>query len=140
MGSSQETNILGSSSFSLSTFARIHLSYDEDPYFLVPQISNRSLRSSRRFLSLRAFRKYLSRYNVNPSWTDTVQLATEPLCWAMGRPGFYTIKFAPTKRPTVLALSATTWEQVAVSPKTATGCCRIRFLQAEEGYYCTFSF
>ena len=56
-----------------------------------------------------------------------------------GRPGFYTINLAPTKRPTVLALSATTYEQVAVSPETVMGCHRIRFLQAKEGYYCTFS-
>ena len=52
-------------------------------------------------------------------------------------PGFYTINFAPTKRPTVLALSATTCEHVAVSPETAMGCRRIRFLQVEEGYNCT---
>ena len=43
------------------------------------------------------------------------------------------------KRPTVLALLATTCVQVAVSPETAMWCRRIRFLQAEEGYYCTFS-
>ena len=36
------------------------------------------------------------------------------------------------KRPTVLTLSATTCEQVAVSPETAMGCRRIRFLQAER--------
>ena len=36
------------------------------------------------------------------------------------------------KRPTVLALSATTYVQVAVSPETAMGCRRIRFLQAER--------
>ena len=36
------------------------------------------------------------------------------------------------KRPTVLALSATTCAQVAVSPETAMGCRRIRFLQAER--------
>ena len=53
-------------------------------------------------------------------------------------PGSYTFIFAPTKRATVLALSATACEQVAVSPETAMGCCRIRFLQEEEGYYCTF--
>ena len=35
------------------TFVRIHLSYDEDPYFLVQQISNRSLQSSHRFILLR---------------------------------------------------------------------------------------
>ena len=54
-------------------------------------------------------------------------------------PGSYTFIFAPTKRPTVLALSATTCEQVAISPETAMGCRRIRFLQAEEGNYCTLS-
>ena len=43
------------------------------------------------------------------------------------------------KRPTVLALSATTCEQVVVSPETAMGCRRIRSLQEKEGYYCTFS-
>ena len=37
------------------------------------------------------------------------------------------------KRPTVLALSATTCAQVAVSPETAMGCRRISFLQAERG-------
>ena len=37
------------------------------------------------------------------------------------------------KRPTVLALSATTCAQVTVSPETAMGCRRIRFLQAERG-------
>ena len=42
------------------------------------------------------------------------------------------------KRPTVLALSATTCAQVAVSPETAMGCRRIRFLQEDEGCYCTF--
>ena len=36
------------------------------------------------------------------------------------------------KRPTVLALSATTCAQVAVSPETAMGCRIIRFLQAER--------
>ena len=40
----------------------------------------------------------------------------------------------------MLALSATTCEQVVVSPETAMGCHRTRFLQAEEGYYYTFSF
>ena len=54
-------------------------------------------------------------------------------------PGSYTFIYQPTKRPTVLALSATTCEQVAVSPEIAMGCRRIRFLQAKEGYYCTFS-
>ena len=54
-------------------------------------------------------------------------------------PGFYNFIFAPTKIPIVLALSETTCEHVAVSPETAMGCHRIRFLQAEEGYYCTFS-
>ena len=52
-------------------------------------------------------------------------------------PGSYNFIFAPTKRPIVLALSATTCEQVAVSPETAMGCHRIRFLQEKEGYYCT---
>ena len=33
----------------------------------------------------------------------------------------YTFNFAPTKIPTVLALSATTCEQVAVSPEIAMG-------------------
>ena len=37
------------------------------------------------------------------------------------------------KRPTVLALSATTCAQVAVSPETAMGCRRIMFLHAERG-------
>ena len=36
------------------------------------------------------------------------------------------------KRPIVLALSATACEQVAVSPETAMGCRRIRFLQVER--------
>ena len=55
-------------------------------------------------------------------------------CWAEGAdPGSYAFIFAPTNRPTVLALSAATYEQVAVSPKTAMGCRRIRFLQAERG-------
>ena len=53
--------------------------------------------------------------------------------------GSYTFNFAPTKRTTVLALSTTTCEQVGVSPETAMGCCRIRFLQVKEGYYYTFS-
>ena len=39
----------------------------------------------------------------------------------------------------MLALSATTCKQVAVSLETTMGCRRIRFLQAQEGYYCTFS-
>ena len=55
-------------------------------------------------------------------------------------PGFYTFIFQPTKRPIVLALSATTYEHVTVSPETTMGCHKIKFLQAEEGYYCTFSF
>ena len=54
-------------------------------------------------------------------------------------PGSYTFIFTPKNRPTVLALSVTTCKHVAVSPETAMGCRRIRFLQAEEGYYCTFS-
>ena len=36
------------------------------------------------------------------------------------------------KRPTVLALSATTYAQVEISPETTMGCRRIRFLQAER--------
>ena len=36
------------------------------------------------------------------------------------------------KGPTVLALLATTYEHVAVSPKTAMECRKIRFLQAER--------
>ena len=61
------------------------------------------------------------------------------VCWVDGEdPGSYAFIFAPTNRPTMLALSATTYEQVAVSPETAMGCHRIRFLQAKEGYYCTF--
>ena len=53
--------------------------------------------------------------------------------------GYYTFIFAPTKGATVLALLEKTCEQVAISPETAMGCRRTRFLQAEEGYYCTFS-
>ena len=53
--------------------------------------------------------------------------------------GSYTFIFQPTKRPIVLALSTKTCEQVAVSPEIAMGCHRIRVLQAEEGYYYTFS-
>ena len=69
-----------------------------------------------------------------------VQPETEPICWADGAdPGSYAFIFAPTNRPTVLALSATTREQVAVSLETAMGCRRIRFLQSKEGYYCNFS-
>ena len=49
-------------------------------------------------------------------------------------PGSYPFIFTPTNRPTVLALSAKTYEQVSVSPETAIGCHRIRFLQAKEGY------
>ena len=36
------------------------------------------------------------------------------------------------KRPTMLALSETTCPQVVVSPETAMGCHRIRFLQAKR--------
>ena len=115
------------------TFARSRLSYDEDLYFLVQQISDRYLRSNHRFPLLMASKTYPSRYDVNPSWADTVQPATEPICWAMGRPEFYTFYLRTNKRPTVLALLATTCEQVAVSPETAMGCRRIRFLQAKRG-------
>ena len=69
-----------------------------------------------------------------------VQPTTEPICWLLRvDPGSYTFIYQPTKRPIVLALLETTYEQVAVSPETAMGCHRIRFLQVEEGYYCTFS-
>ena len=121
------------------TFARSRLSYNEDPYFLVQQISDRYLRSSHRFLLLRPSKTYPSKYDINPSWAETVQPAMKPICWAMGRPRFYTFYLRTNKRPSVLALSATTCEQVAVSTETAMVCHRIRFLQAEEGYYCTFS-
>ena len=78
------------------------------------------------------------------------QLAKDPLC-SLNRDhrpigvglrvdlGSNAFIFAPTNWPTVLALLATTCEQVAVSPETAMGCRKIRFLQAKEGYYCTFS-
>ena len=61
-------------------------------------------------------------------------------CWAIGQTRVLYRSLRTNKRPTVLALSATTCEQVAVSPEIAMGCRRTRFLQAEEGYYCTFSF
>ena len=51
----------------------------------------------------------------------------------MGRPEFFTFYLHTNKRPTVLALSVTTCEQVAVSPKTVMGCHRIRFLQEKRG-------
>ena len=44
------------------------------------------------------------------------------------------------KRPTVLALSAKTCEQVAVSTETAMGCRRIRFLQAERDIIVPYHF
>ena len=51
------------------------------------------------------------------------------VCWVDGEdPGSYAFIFAPTNRPTMLALSATTYEQVAVSPEIAMGCRRIKFL------------
>ena len=83
-------------------------------------------------MSLQERRKFLLKQIL-------VQPEMEPIFWAKGRPGFYPFIFTPSKRPTVLALSATTCEQVAVSPETAMGCRRIRFLQAKEGYYYTFS-
>ena len=49
-------------------------------------------------------------------------------------PGSYASIFVPTNRPTVLALLATTYEQVVVSPETTMGCHKIRFLQEKEGY------
>ena len=42
--------------------------------------------------------------------------------------GSYAFILAPTNRPRVLALSATTCEQVAISPETTMGCHRISFL------------
>ena len=59
--------------------------------------------------------------------------------WAIGKTWPVYQLIHTKKRPIVLALSATNCEQVAVSPETAMGCRRIKFLQEEEGYYCTFS-
>ena len=51
------------------TFVRSRLRYDEDPYFLVQQISDKYLQSSHWFLLLRASKSYPSRYEVDPSWS-----------------------------------------------------------------------
>ena len=44
------------------------------------------------------------------------------------------------KRPTVLALSATTCAQVAVSPETAMGVPQNQVSASREGDYCTLAF
>ena len=123
------------------TFERIRLSYDEDPYFLVQQILDRYPQPSHRFILLRASKTYPSRYDIDPSWSRyCFNRQRNQFVGLRADPGSYAFISAPTNRPTVLALSATTCEQVTVSPETAMGCRRIRFLQAERGDYCTLDF